>query len=98
MRERRIVGQALGAAAEQRRRAELEAAEAERLKAENQDLSKYRSEFFGELSKLLADKRELLNKGYSKCFEYIKQLKDGKLQCQPGCNPSQTLEAVILKV
>ncbi len=41
-------------ASEQRKRAELEAAEAERLKAENQDLSKYRSEFFGELSKLLA--------------------------------------------
>lgn len=41
-------------ATEQRKRAELEAAEATRLKAENQDLSKYRSEFFGELSKLLA--------------------------------------------
>jgi len=40
-------------AAEQKRRAALEAAEAERLKAENQDLSKYRSEFFGQLSKLL---------------------------------------------
>jgi chemotaxis protein MotB len=42
-------------AAEQRKRAELEAAEASRLKAENQDLAKYRSEFFGQLSKLLAD-------------------------------------------
>ncbi len=41
-------------AAEQRKRAELEAAEAGRLKAENQDLAKYRSEFFGQLSKLLA--------------------------------------------
>jgi chemotaxis protein MotB len=41
-------------AAEQKQKADLEAAEAERLKAENQDLSKYRSEFFGELSKLLA--------------------------------------------
>ncbi len=41
-------------ASEQKRRAELEAAEAARLKLENQDLSKYRSEFFGELSKLLA--------------------------------------------
>jgi chemotaxis protein MotB len=41
-------------ASEQKRRAELEAADAARLKAENQDLSKYRSEFFGELSKLLA--------------------------------------------
>ena len=41
-------------AVEQKKRAELEAAEAARLKLENQDLSKYRSEFFGELSKLLA--------------------------------------------
>lgn len=41
-------------ATEQKKRAELEAAEAARLKVENQDLSKYRSEFFGELSKLLA--------------------------------------------
>lgn len=45
------------AAAEERRRAELEAAEAERLKAENEDLARYRSEFFGELSQLLADKQ-----------------------------------------
>ena len=41
-------------AAEQRKRAELEAAEADRLQAENQDLAKYRSEFFGQLSTLLA--------------------------------------------
>jgi len=41
-------------AAEQKRRADLEAAEAARLKAENQDLSKYRSEFFGQISQLLA--------------------------------------------
>ncbi|CAF0829663.1 unnamed protein product [Brachionus calyciflorus] len=47
--------------------------------------------------KLLKAKQELLNNGYSKCDDFIKQLKDGKLQCQPGCNPEQTLEAVILK-
>lgn len=41
-------------ASEQRRRAELEAAEAARLAAENQDLARFRSEFFGELSALLA--------------------------------------------
>jgi chemotaxis protein MotB len=41
-------------AAEQRRRAELEAAEAARLEAENRDLARFRSEFFGELSTLLA--------------------------------------------
>jgi chemotaxis protein MotB len=45
------------AAAEQKARADLEAAEAARLKAENTDLAKYRSEFFGELSKLLANKQ-----------------------------------------
>lgn len=43
-------------AAGQKRRADLEAAEAARLASENQDLSKYRSEFFGELSKLLEGK------------------------------------------
>jgi len=41
-------------AVEQRRRAELEAAEAARLAAENLDLARYRSEFFAELSSLLA--------------------------------------------
>lgn len=41
-------------ASEQRRRAELEEAEAARLTAENQDLSRFRSEFFGQLSSLLS--------------------------------------------
>ena len=41
-------------AAQQKRRAELEAAEAARLAAENQDLARFRSEFFGQLSALLA--------------------------------------------
>lgn len=44
-------------AAEQRKRAELEAAEKARLAAENADLARYRSEFFGKLSQLL-DGRE----------------------------------------
>lgn len=43
-------------------------------------------------SRLLHDKRDLLKRGYDKCDEFIKQLRDGKLQCQPGCNPEQTLE------
>ena len=43
-------------AAEQKRRADLEEAERKRLALENQDLSKYRSEFFGQIGKLLADK------------------------------------------
>jgi chemotaxis protein MotB len=41
-------------AAEQRRRAELEAAEAARLAEANRDLARFRSEFFGQLSTLLA--------------------------------------------
>jgi chemotaxis protein MotB len=41
-------------ASEQRRRAELEEAERKRLEAEAQDLEKFRSEFFGELRKVLA--------------------------------------------
>jgi len=41
-------------ASEQKRRAELEEAEAVRLQAENQNLAKFRSEFFGQLSTLLA--------------------------------------------
>lgn len=40
-------------AAEQRKRAELEAAEAARLAEENRDLARFRSEFFGQLSTLL---------------------------------------------
>jgi chemotaxis protein MotB len=41
-------------AAEQRARAELEEAERRRLEGENADLAKFRSEFFGQLSRLLA--------------------------------------------
>lgn len=40
-------------AAEQKRRADLEAAERVRLEAETRDLAKFRSEFFGQLSTLL---------------------------------------------
>ncbi|MDR0808673.1 MAG: peptidoglycan -binding protein [Gemmobacter sp.] len=41
-------------AAEQKRRAELEEAERKRLEAENQNLEKFRSEFFGQLREVLA--------------------------------------------
>lgn len=41
-------------ASEQKKRAEIEAAERVRLQAENADLAKFRSEFFGQLSQLLA--------------------------------------------
>lgn len=41
-------------AAEQKRRAEMEAAERARLEAENQNLERFRSEFFGQLREVLA--------------------------------------------
>ena len=44
------------AAAEEKRRAELEAAEAERLRSEVEDLADYRSEFFGTLRQVLGDR------------------------------------------
>lgn len=47
--------------------------------------------------RLLEEKQLLLEKGYEKCDAYINEMKKGTLQCQPGCSPEQTLEAVILK-
>ena len=47
--------------------------------------------------RLLKAKQELLDGGYSRCNEYIQQLKEGNLATQPGCSPEQSLEAVILK-
>ena len=44
---------------------------------------------------LLKAKKNLLTSGYDKCNEFIQQLKQGRLQCQPGCDPSQTLEVVL---
>ncbi|XP_050312133.1 DNA-directed RNA polymerase III subunit RPC1 [Anthonomus grandis grandis] len=46
---------------------------------------------------LLKRKAALLSEGYRKCDEYIKQMAQGKLQCQPGCTAEETLEAIILK-
>lgn len=34
---------------------------------------------------------------YNKCDEYIQEMNQGKLQCQPGCTAEETLEAAILK-
>lgn len=44
-------------ASEQKRRAELEEAERKRLEAENQNLEKFRSEFFGQLRSVLAGRQ-----------------------------------------
>ncbi|XP_076289845.1 DNA-directed RNA polymerase III subunit RPC1-like [Lasioglossum baleicum] len=46
---------------------------------------------------LLKAKHELLNAGYSKCTEYIHQMEEGRLVCQPGCSEEETLEAMILR-
>ncbi|KAI3386318.1 hypothetical protein SNEBB_004314 [Seison nebaliae] len=46
---------------------------------------------------LLKEKKELVEKGYSTCEEYIKDLENGKLLSSPGCTPEQTLESMILK-
>ncbi|KAH8399848.1 hypothetical protein KR215_003442, partial [Drosophila sulfurigaster] len=48
-------------------------------------------------AKLLHHKRILLDRGYAKCNDYIDKLKAGTLQCQPGCTPEETLEAVMLR-
>ncbi|XP_072037718.1 LOW QUALITY PROTEIN: DNA-directed RNA polymerase III subunit RPC1-like [Amphiura filiformis] len=46
---------------------------------------------------LIRSKMKLLDAGYSKCDEYIRDLENGKLQTQPGCTAEETLEAIILK-
>ena len=46
---------------------------------------------------LLRAKQDLLDNGYAKCDEYIRQLAEGRLPCQPGCNEEESLEAVISK-
>ncbi|CAF0768130.1 unnamed protein product [Didymodactylos carnosus] len=47
--------------------------------------------------KLMTEKRDLVTEGYTKCSSYIRQKQEGKLQCQPGFSPEETLEALILK-
>uniref|UniRef100_A0AC35U8A1 DNA-directed RNA polymerase subunit n=1 Tax=Rhabditophanes sp. KR3021 TaxID=114890 RepID=A0AC35U8A1_9BILA len=46
---------------------------------------------------LLLEKARLLHDGYTKCDQYIRDLKENKLKAQPGCTPDETLEAMILK-
>lgn len=48
-------------------------------------------------AQLLTDKAKLLETGYQKCDNFIMEMKKGTLQCQPGCTPEQTLEAVMLR-
>ncbi|XP_044732601.1 DNA-directed RNA polymerase III subunit RPC1 isoform X2 [Chrysoperla carnea] len=42
------------------------------------------------------DKSMLVEQGYAKCDEMIRELQENKLQCQPGCTPEMTLENQIL--
>ena len=46
---------------------------------------------------LIRAKQRLLEEGYATCDEFIEDFKLGKLQTQPGCTASETLEAVILR-
>ncbi|XP_059158515.1 DNA-directed RNA polymerase III subunit RPC1-like [Physella acuta] len=46
---------------------------------------------------LIKKKQDLLDKGYSTCDGYIRDLEEGRLQPQPGCSEDETLEAKILK-
>lgn len=46
---------------------------------------------------MLKAKQKLLDTGYAKCDDYIRQLAEGRLTCLPGCNEEQTLESKILK-
>lgn len=46
---------------------------------------------------LIRAKQRLLDTGYATCDSFIDDFKSGKLQTQPGCTASETLEAVILR-
>ncbi|KAJ8318173.1 hypothetical protein KUTeg_003264 [Tegillarca granosa] len=41
---------------------------------------------------LIKAKNELLDDGYAKCDGYIRDLEEGRLQTQPGCDEEETLE------
>lgn len=40
----------------------------------------------------------LLSENYEVCNVKIKEFNEGKLQLKPGCDPAQTLEAVITDI
>ena len=44
---------------------------------------------------LLKAKQDLLDNGYEKCDEFIRDLEEGKLQTQPGCTAEETLEVLL---
>ena len=46
---------------------------------------------------LMRKKHELVENGYEKCNEYIRDLADGKLQSQAGQSEEESLESLILR-
>ncbi|KAJ3415502.1 hypothetical protein HDV05_004704 [Chytridiales sp. JEL 0842] len=48
--------------------------------------------------KLQSEKESMVEQGYEKCDGFIRRALSGELECQPGCNEEQTLEAEISKV
>jgi DNA-directed RNA polymerase III subunit RPC1 len=46
---------------------------------------------------LIREKEKLVDNGYAKCDDYIRDFEEGRLQTQPGCTAEETVEAVILK-
>ena len=49
------------------------------------------------IAKKIAPNNAILVFRYNKCTEYIHQMEEGRLQCQPGCSEEESLEAMILK-
>ena len=45
--------------------------------------------------RLREKKKELVDKGYVNCDNYIDQFKENRLEKQPGCSAEETLEAVL---
>ncbi|XP_044766924.1 DNA-directed RNA polymerase III subunit RPC1 [Coccinella septempunctata] len=45
---------------------------------------------------LLHRRRSVLKNGYMKCDEFISDLNEGKLRCQPGCTANESLESMLL--
>jgi DNA-directed RNA polymerase III subunit RPC1 len=44
---------------------------------------------------LTLSKNSVVGAGYAKCDAFIQQFNNGELATQPGCDPEQSLEAVI---
>jgi len=47
--------------------------------------------------RVLRTKKKLMDEGYAKCEDYIRQYKEGRLPLQPGTSAEDTLEVLIRK-